>query len=230
MRRVAFTLPLVLLVGFLWWNFPTVARVKLEGCSPERAEEMKRLILPHIKGRTIFEVSIRRVARALLSHPWVRSCEIWRHWPDGLEVKVQERRIVALLQQKGRLWCLDQDGMPFKPWERDDPWNLPVVSGLGAGELERAQDLVSLIMALQDHPLFKRYGVAEIYWGGERGAVVVTEEEGIFIYMGKEGWSQKLKRLTWVWRYLKERGLEARYFLCEGPDRIVVGLRRGEHG
>ncbi|MDZ7750776.1 MAG: FtsQ-type POTRA domain-containing protein [Gammaproteobacteria bacterium] len=110
-------------------------RVTVEGelryLSRERLQEE---VVAHMEGG-FFAIDLERVRRAVEGLPWVARVTVRRHWPDRLEVRVQERRAVARWGGGG---LVDAQGVLFRPPADGDMKDLPLLRG-------RAEDAPQLL-------------------------------------------------------------------------------------
>ena len=87
------------------------------------------------------------VADRLAENPWVDRVTLAKRFPDGLAVRVIERRPVALLSDDGRLFWLDAAGRPIAPYDpRADSAEYVVVKG----ERRALPELVGLLEDLRE--------------------------------------------------------------------------------
>jgi cell division protein FtsQ len=86
------------------------------------------------KGMNVLAVNLGMVRKRLLAQPWIANAEIRREIPGGLYIKVQEHTPLAIIDL-GRKFLLNENGRVFKEWTDADPANLPIVSGLAAGDV-----------------------------------------------------------------------------------------------
>jgi cell division protein FtsQ len=71
-------------------------------------EVLGRLALP--PRATQLSIDADRLASKLRTHPWVRDASVTRRLPHGLEVRLNERRAAASLQNGNGSLLLDEDG------------------------------------------------------------------------------------------------------------------------
>lgn len=208
------------LKGMVGKAMPPIRRVEVEGCSRVEVEEVKRALLPFLHGRSLVEADLRRAARSLRSHPWVRDCEFWMLFPDGLRVRIEERRAVALLQWRGSSFLVDERGRTFTEarGEEDLPW----IKGVAPWDQEEVGRILRLLAMVRHHPVFSEgiEGVEEY-----SGTYILRTKAGLLVRLGSEGLQGQLRALERVWRILSPRGSTPAYILCEGPDRVVVGFK-----
>jgi cell division protein FtsQ len=92
-----------------------------------------------------FDASAAR--QRLGSLPWVQGAELTRQLPDGLSVRIEERRPFAVWQHRNMLFVIDREGRTLDPVGPSDYPQLPVV--IGAGAAGRAPVLLA---TLAGHP------------------------------------------------------------------------------
>lgn len=81
-------------------SLPPIRQVEIVGNRRVSAAELKKLLLPLIRGRNILEVSTGKIASVLMGHPLIRECEVWRRFPDTLRIRIEES-IVPLEETGG---------------------------------------------------------------------------------------------------------------------------------
>lgn len=97
-----------------------VERLAISGNRRARTEEVLATLSPWV-GRNLLTLDLSPLADRLSAHPWIERVTISKRFPDGLAVRVAERRAVALLREADRLWWLGSDGRAIAPYDpRDD--------------------------------------------------------------------------------------------------------------
>ncbi|HSG41038.1 MAG TPA: FtsQ-type POTRA domain-containing protein, partial [Thermoanaerobaculia bacterium] len=75
-----------------------------------------RQALGPVQGRNLVLLPLDEVASSVRRNPWIESVEIVKELPDGIRVKVAERRPVALVQAaKSSLVWADSEGRAIAP-------------------------------------------------------------------------------------------------------------------
>ena len=77
----------------------------------------------------------------------VRSAEVTRRWPDGVEITIEERQVVAVIDLGGRWRGMDADGIVFRDYPRA-PGGLPRVQVLSTADRDALQEAAAVIAAL----------------------------------------------------------------------------------
>jgi cell division protein FtsQ len=94
-------------------------------------------IVEALQGRvsgTFFTVDLEAIRSMFEGIPWVRRAEVRRHWPDGLEVKLEEQVALARWGQEGQL--VNVHGELFVG---QTELNLPLLAGPTGSEREVAR-------------------------------------------------------------------------------------------
>ncbi|HKW36416.1 MAG TPA: cell division protein FtsQ/DivIB [Burkholderiales bacterium] len=99
----------------------------------------RRDIVAALQGRvrgTFFTVDLESVRALFEGIPWVRHAELWRKWPDCLEVRIEEQVALARWGQGRRAQLVNPQGELFQG-QSDQP--LPVFAGPAGTETEVAR-------------------------------------------------------------------------------------------
>lgn len=115
-RRFFFKTSLLLLLLFLsLYLFLHSAFFKVDKINVSGIVKIQPSEIIHMSGVTkgvnIFLIDEKEAVRAVKLHPLVREASIIRHLPRAIEIKVEERKIWALVPFKGSLVCIDRDGV-----------------------------------------------------------------------------------------------------------------------
>lgn len=189
-------------------------RISFHGLT--RATEADLLKLAGLAtGQNLLRADVGALERAMVSHPWVKSVSIARHFPAGLSVRVEER-VPAAMVALGDLYLLDASGDPFKKVQPQDVEDLPLVTGIGreayverpkesAARFARALAVAGDYQAAR--PERVRGRLSEIRLEGAEVTLVLAE--GTEIRLGERDTAEALARLWRVRAELARRGLFA---------------------
>ncbi|MBW8878240.1 MAG: FtsQ-type POTRA domain-containing protein [Acidobacteria bacterium] len=140
--------------GLVYWvlNAPmfrlrTVHVSHAGGSSRRVAVSWVRQTLAPLQGRNLVRLSLADATARLQSNPWIEKVEIAKELPDGLRVKLAERRPVALLLSGQTLAYADTAGRPIAPVATP-------------GELEEARKAGLLVVSFVRGPHPDGVGVA----------------------------------------------------------------------
>jgi cell division protein FtsQ len=156
-----------------------VDSILVEGRNQTGSEEITRML--GIKPGDLMAYADIDEARARLEAlPWVKFAEVRRVWPNKIQVRLVERRPVALWQLNGVTSVIDRDGLPIPGEMPSRHTDLPLVVGKGAGLV--VESLLSLVSSQPDLKLRVKAAVrvGERRWNLQlaNGVEVRLPEEG----------------------------------------------------
>lgn len=225
------------LAGWLGWSRLVegdtlrIREVRFVGASRARPEELAELC-PVKPGDHLALVDVDLVARALVRHPWIASVDVRRVLPPALEVRVTERRAVALVDLGG-LYLVDDRAEVFKRAVPGDGLDLPVITGISredwlAHEDEMRRKLLGAIALLDrwsERRLDRREPVSQIHLDPQVGTTVWAGEEGVEVRLGQGDIPDKLARLERVLAAIHAEGRRAAVMHLDNrrrPDWVAV--------
>lgn len=212
-------------------DFLEIRTIRTSGCDLIDCEK----IASHagiVPGRNIFFADVARATRLLEDDPWIDRAIVKRILPDTIEIRVEERRAVAVLELDTA--CLvDSHGMVFYCTEARDA-SLPVITGLtreyvlangeaAAGLLDGALQLIS---GLRRHTMVKPEGATRIHIEPSVGLTI--DDNGTQIFMGQCQFEEKLKLLVFIQGDLALKGLSARSIHIGSDREAAVSLNGPE--
>jgi cell division protein FtsQ len=129
-RRVVVAVLLVaLVVAGVWLVFFSTALavngVRVTGTESLDPRVVRRAAQVPLGG-PLATVDLAGIAERVRGVPAVKSVDVSRSWPDRVRIDVVEREAVAVVQQRGVLRGLDEDGVLFRRYP-SRPTSLPVV-------------------------------------------------------------------------------------------------------
>lgn len=142
---------LVVAVGAAGWLllFSTalsVKNVEVSGNELLAAEQVRRVAaVPEGEQLALVDLSAARSRLSALAE--VRSVDVTRSWPDTVQIDVEERTAVAVVELGGRLRGLDAEGVVFREY-RSVPRGMPRVrptTSTGTDALREAAAVVSAL-------------------------------------------------------------------------------------
>lgn len=182
-------------------------------------------------GRNVFDVSPDEAGRRLARHPWVARAEIARRLPGRFRVRIEERRAAAILMLE-RAYLASDDAVVFKPLERGDPSELPVVRGLEAVEpVDRRPTLASAIALIDEYRKLRLQAqepLREIHVDPDHGFVLLVGADATEVRLGHAPFGRKLVRFRRVLDRLRNEGSRPEYVVLDAvrrPNRVAVRVR-----
>ena len=197
----------------------TVQAVTLEGRSETAQREIVRM-LGIKRGDLMLYVDVDEARARIEALPWVKSAEVRRIWPDRIEVRITERKPVAVWQKDGTKTVIDIDGKPITGVDPERFAGLPLVVGPGA---EAAAG--SLLRLVATQPNLKSRVKVAVRVGERRWDLRL--DNAVEVRLPEEGAEAALAELV---RLEREQHILARDITAidlRYPDRFIVKLPPG---
>jgi hypothetical protein len=192
-------------------------------------------------GSSLMAVDAVAAQRNVEKLPWVRRAKVAQVLPSTLAVEVVEYEPAALILAE-RLLLVDRSGYVFKPADRGEARELPVITGLKADLVRdasnvantvtptrrRLQELLRVIELHATSPIAQRFPLSELHWDAALGLTLVSARDGAEVRLGKAAQGDLARAFALVQRLLdrvQERGEWLRYALVDDDlrsDRAVV--------
>ncbi len=88
----------------------SVKRIGWAGLTRPQTEVLQAWLQP-VVGRNLFRLDIDHLQTLLLTHPWVKTAQVKKIFPDRIHIRVTERIPAAVqIDEKGRLLLRDEEG------------------------------------------------------------------------------------------------------------------------
>jgi cell division protein FtsQ len=198
----------------------------------QKVQQQARIAL----GQNLFAVNIETAEARLLEDPWVRHVKLTRQLPNTLRVELSEYEPGALAVLGGCLYLLSRQGEPFKALDKEDPHDLPVISGISAENLAgdrqaaigRWAVAVEVLRQYERLPLSKMYPAEEVHLAASGDVVLTVGASGIAMHLGKGPWQKKLRMAARVFERLAQKGRVPGIVFLDNqahPERVVVRMQ-----
>ena len=147
---VAAVLLVALVAGGVWLVYVssvlTVKRVDVEGHDLlSRRQVLETARVP--QGEQLAQVDIDAIAARVSSLAEVRTVDVSRKWPDSVQIVIEERVAVAVIEIGGRLRGLDAEGVVFDEYAKAPP-GLPRISSTSQTTPEARKEAATVVSAL----------------------------------------------------------------------------------
>lgn len=163
-----------------------IRKINVAGVERVKAEEIKWLASIE-EGQNILSIDLLSGARAIETHPWIRSAIIRRHIPDTINIEITERKPLSLVSMDS-LYVADNRGVLFKKYSPEDELDLVLITGLEKGLIdggyELAPEFVKLVEFLARRDGFNINDLSEIHYDRVYGFSLYTLEGGIRLDLG----------------------------------------------
>jgi cell division protein FtsQ len=178
---------------------------------PEAAVREAARIEP---GANLLALDVEALADRLETVPGVRRAHVVRHLPDRVVLAVEEREPYALVSVSGAdggLFWTDAEGYLIGPERRPTAIPLPILSGV-EHPADRDHPVgdqlatgLALLRAVQRAGGRLPRRISEVDLERAGGPALYTTD-GILVWLGREGWEERLPRLDAVLGEIEERG------------------------
>ena len=222
-RRRLSLLAVLLCAGFAASKFLggplfALARFEIFGNERSRTEDVLRALEPW-RSRNLVTLDLAPVAERLAREPWIERVTLSKRFPDGLAVRVVERRPIALLREKGRLFWLDARGQAIAPYDaRADRGEYVLVSG----ERRQLPELVGLLEELREKRPEYFSALSEIAALPDGGFGMMDSIFRRPVRVLRRDAPEKIRALLKARELIVRRGWEARAIDLRFADRIVL--------
>lgn len=212
-----------------------IEQVVVEGT--RRLERSHVLSLAGVSlGQNVFALDVDKAERDLLQSPWIKRVRIQRRLPGTVAIELTEREPEALAAIGGATFIVSQEGEPFKQFGIGDPHDLPVITGLSAGELARdrraelarLKEALELLSNYEELSMAKAYPAEEVHLTESGHAVLSVGERGLALHLGPGPWKQKLLRAVKVVEKTRRAGGNPGVVFLDNeahPERVVVRVQ-----
>lgn len=203
-----------------------VARIEIHGAGTLVSEaELRRWLGVH-EGDSLWGSTPHAIEARLESHPMLRSATARRVFPGTLQIRVEERRPVAIAVLDG-LYYLDSDGDSFGPLGMKHARDFPVFTGVAGGvdghrrwALRRALQLIAS-SAGGDIDLAS----AELHLDPDEGLILFPAHPRVPIYLGWQAWERRIERAGRVLQSWGDSAGKLAQVDLRFRDQVVVRLR-----
>jgi cell division protein FtsQ len=212
-----------------------VRTVEVEGTRRLSAAEVAKLGGVAV-GANVLALDLEAARAAIAADPWVESAQVTRKLPATVRIAVVEREARALVNIGGELYLATRDGDLFKKTAPDDPYDLPVVSGIlpdkvahdRAGAVLEVKRVLDVAEDLERAGVAKRWPIQELHLEKDGALVVTVGREAIALHLGHGPYRDKLDQLRAVLQELSRRKANASVVFLDNdahPERVVVRMR-----
>jgi cell division septal protein FtsQ len=224
-RIVRFALAAVLvataaagLSRFFGGSLFALQRIEVSGNRRARTEEILRAVVPW-RSSNLLSLDLAAIARAVRTHPWIERVTLSKRLPDGLSIRVTEKKAVALYRDASRLWWLSSEGRPIAPYDpRADSAEYVLVSG----DTRALPDAVALLDDLRSAPAEYFSALSEISALPDGGFGIMDTIFRRPVRVLRRDAPAKIRALLEARSFIESRGWEARAIDLRFADRIVL--------
>lgn len=183
--------------------------------TPHIDDAAMRELLAIEPGTNILACDLPALSERIAAHPWVAHATVTRNLPDTLEIAVVEHTPEAIVLAE-RFYLVNSEGQPFKPVERGERGELPIITGIDRAQL--ANDREAAVAEISD-----ALALLRLYQSKQRprlGELHLDEDGSITLYTAEAGTQLRLGRGEFAARLDRWDALRAA--LGDRADRLAV--------
>lgn len=210
--------------------FLMLKRVEINGVEQDIQKDLMDIIDLNKNANLLF-LDLEKTAQAIKAHPWVRTVQLDRQFPETLSVEIKKHRPVALVMQDGIHYMNDR-GEIFKTPDVTDPLDYPVITGIhekdprARKQLARALDIINVLSAEKEPWTWNE--ISEIH-AEDDDFILYFSHLPVRIRANRDTLAEKLEGLSKMTKHLSDTG---RIHLVTGIDLTpfegaVVSFKKG---
>ena len=206
------------LARFFGGTLFSLQRIQVSGNRRARTEEILHAVAPW-RSANVVTLDLSGIARAVGAHPWVEGVTLSKRLPDGLAIRVAERKAVALFREGSRLWWLSAEGRPIALYDpRADSTEYVLVTG----DRVALPEAVELLEDLRSAPADYFSALSEISALPDGGFGIMDSVFRRPVRVLRRDAPAKIRALLEARGFIESRGWEARAIDLRFADRIVL--------
>jgi cell division protein FtsQ len=195
-----------------------LSRFDISGNSRTRTEEILDVLAPW-RGRNLLTLNLAPVAARLADQPWIDRATVSKRFPDGISVRVVEKKAMALFREGDAFWWVDLAGHPIARYDpRSDKAEYVILSG-DRRALPEAVGLLEDLRARRPQYFAALSEIASLPDGGF-GMMDSLFRKPIRVLRADA--PEKVRALLDARGFIESRGWEARAIDLRFADRIIL--------
>jgi cell division protein FtsQ len=201
----------------------------VDGVGDELARELIK-ISGIERTESLLSLDVSSIRRNIESHPWIRSVFLKKDFPHTLRIRAEneEPRAIVLLD---KMYLVGTRGRIFKELARGDSVDLPVITGLSAGDdtngefLKRAVSFLNLLR-LED-AVVSVEELSELHLNGDGSLTIYISRLPFKVCLGSKDFGRKLDLLGHIIKHLRinRRLSQVQCIDLDYGDRAIVAFR-----
>jgi cell division septal protein FtsQ len=195
-----------------------LSRYSVSGNTRARTEEILQSLAPW-KGKNLLALDLEPLASRLGAHPWIERVTLAKRFPDGLAVRVTERRALALYREGESFSWVGADGRLIAAYDpRRDRTAYVILSGERRA-LAEAVGLLEDLRAARPEYFSALSEIASLPDGGF-GMMDAIFRRPVRVLRADA--PEKVRALLEARSFIESRGWEARAIDLRFADRVIL--------
>jgi len=194
---------------FLYVPYLQIKHVKITGCNKVTPLEILERAKINTPTNTLL-VPLEEINERLRKYPWVDEVRLKRVLPDNLEIKISERRPVAIVYL-GAPYYIDRGGAIFKKIADNDPTDYPIITGIDRWRRSKDEGILlshalDLIEWIGDSDREDPIQISEVHIDKDLGLTLYTLVPRIQVEMGIDEFKEKYTYLRRLLTFMQKNG------------------------
>ncbi|MFZ0451022.1 MAG: FtsQ-type POTRA domain-containing protein [Desulfatiglandaceae bacterium] len=183
-------------------------------------------------GLSLLALNLNVLKRKLEKHPWIRSVQVEREFPDTLVIRAEKQEPWAILSING-LYYVNRFGEVFKKIGASESMDFPVITGMGGKKKMSTNALRSAMKVMEvlrrgERP-WSLENLAEIHVEDGKNLILYFEDLSAQIRLTSGDFRKEMTELRRVAAHLKRTGdmVKVKAIDFNYRDGAVVSFREG---
>ena len=181
-----------------------------------------------IIGKNIFQLDLREFSKKLAAHPWIHSASVKRIFPQGINIKINERTPFARIKLD-KLYIMDNYGILLGK-ETSNITKLPLITGIkeknpAPGKNVADKEIIRGLKAMHNLnllPMFKKNPIESVHINSKSRITFLTQNQDIRVYMRPGMIQQGLKSLMLVIDTIEKHEPSLKYIDLSFKNKVVI--------
>lgn len=181
------------LIPYMGWQYISlnnifpIQNVSIHSEAKYLVGERKQKLLDSLLGQNFVSYDLEHYREETANNPWVKSIEVRRHWPDQIDLFIEERRPIAIWND---LYLIEEDGTIFEP---DLMPSEKMISLQGnVDQKDKLLDGMNIIQKMIQSVGLEVEKIILDY----RGAWTIVLENDVELYLGARFFEERLRRFV----------------------------------
>lgn len=193
-------------------------RFDVSGNTRTRTEDILGIVSAW-RGSNLVALDLAPIASRVAAQPWIERATLAKRFPDGLAIRVTERKAVALFREDGRFWFVGAEGNLIAPYDpRRDRTEYVILTGERRTLSEAVGLLEDLRSALPEY-VASLSEIASLPDGGFGMMDSIFRKPVRVLRTDAPG---KIRALLDARGFVESRGWEARVIDLRFADRLIL--------